>query len=118
MRLYIKFSGFFFLLVACLGVCRLHQHDRPKSSGKLDEGSNGRNQKTMGHTNGTGNGVSGPVRGKGFKFNVFRCKTVNKTHRRTNNECSSRFLPKCTKDQFSCLPGYCFLPFFFSILLT
>lgn len=69
--LYKLVSGSLFLLVACSGICGLHQHDRPTSPGKLDEGSNRRNQKTMGHSNGIGNGVSGPVRGIWFKFNVF-----------------------------------------------
>lgn len=34
-------------------------------------------------------------------MSFFRCKTLHET-----------VLPKCTNDQFSSLPGYCFLSFF------
>ena len=66
-----KLVSFLFLAFACLGISGLHQHDRSKSSGELNEGSNRWNKKTMGHSYGIGNGASGPVRGTGFKFNVF-----------------------------------------------
>lgn len=48
----------------------------------------------------------------------FRCKTLHKTVRRTNNECCSWSLPKCTNNQFSSLPGYCFLSFFSFFLIS
>lgn len=106
---------FLFLAFACLhvGISGLHQHDRSKSSGELNEGSNRWNKKTMGHSYGIGNGASGPVRGTGFGVKSL----LNETQRITNTEYSSRFLPKYmyTKEWFSCLLSYFFLPFVLSL---
>ena len=59
------------LWLVLLGIFRLHQYDRPKSNGKLDGGDFRRNQKAVGHTNGTGNGTGGSVRGALKIFSLF-----------------------------------------------